>query len=132
MTGTRDVSWFRPFFNLDKDDRECLTPHGLIERGMPYRVVLTIHDLRGQLTPRWDLWNCGEMADAWAKQLRMRHPRVSIECQGDPPGTDHPTSGYYVDGCGIRTHVWVIVGPRQLIFDPTAYQFDEGSIVALP
>jgi hypothetical protein len=132
MTAIRDASWFRPFFNLDKYGRECPTPHGLIEKGMPYRVVLTIRDLRGQFTPCWDLWNCGYIATAWAKQLQARHPRMTIGWEGNLPGTDNPTSGYYVDGCGIRTHVWVVVGPRQLIFDPTAYQFDEGSTVALP
>jgi hypothetical protein len=131
MTATRDASWFSPFFNLDKDGRECPTPHGLIEKGMPYRVALTIHDLRRQFTPRRNLWNCGEIAKAWAEQLKARHPRMRVECEGDP-GSDNLTSGYYVDGHGIRAHVWVIVGPRQLIFDPTAYQFDEGSTVSLP
>ena len=56
---------------------------------------------------------------------------MAIRWEGNLPGTDNPTSGYYVDGLGIRTHVWVVVGFRQLIFDPTAYQFDDGSGVCL-
>jgi hypothetical protein len=99
---------------------------------MPWRVVRTIRELRCQITPRWDLWNCGDIGTAWAQLLQARHPRMAIGWEGNLPGTDNPTSGYYVDGCGIRPHVWVIVGPQQLIFDPTAYQFDEGSTLQLP
>jgi hypothetical protein len=119
-------TWFRPFFNLDGDGRELPYPHGLIEAGMPARVVRTIESLRGDFASRRDLWYCADVAPAWASRLQARHPRTRIEWKGDP-GSDAPTSGYYVDGHGIRPHVWVTVGPRQLIFDPTAYQFDGSS-----
>jgi hypothetical protein len=131
VTTRKGESWFRPFFNIGSDGHDCPQPHGLIERGMPARVVQTIHDLRGDFTHRWDLWNCGDIATAWANQLQVRHPRTCIKWEGSLPGTDNPTSGYRVDGRGIRPHVWVTVGPRQVIFDPTAYQFDESSKVDL-
>jgi hypothetical protein len=130
MIANRATSWFRPFFNLDRDGRECPHPHGLIEKEMPARVVRTIHDLRREFASRWDPWNCGEIAPAWVTRLRARHPRTRIELEGDP-GSDGATSGYDVDGYGIRPHVWVTVGPRHLIFDPTAYQFADGSDVEL-
>jgi hypothetical protein len=131
VTAHRPESWFLPFFNLDKDVREYPQPHGLIERGMPSRVVQTIRDLRQEFASQWDLSNCTVIVPAWAARLKKRHPRMRIEPEGDP-GSDNPTSGYYVDGHGIRAHLWVVVGPRQLIFDPTACQFEEGNDVALP
>lgn len=130
MTASRDASWFRPFFNVDKEDHDCSQPHGLIEEGMPARVVRTIHDLRGEFASRRDLFCCLEIAPAWIALIKMRHPRMRIEREGDP-GSDGATSGYLVDGDVIRPHLWVTIGPRQLIFDPTAYQFADGSSVDL-
>jgi hypothetical protein len=127
---SNSTSWFRPFFNLDPDGRERTHPHGLVENGIPARVARTIRDLRGEFASRRDLWNCGEIAPAWASCLRARHPRTLITEEGDP-GSEGTTSGYYVEGLGIRPHLWVTIGPRELIFDPTAYQFAYGSDVVL-
>jgi hypothetical protein len=127
---TTDASWFDPFFNVDAEGNELPDPDGIIERGIPECVMQSIKQLRDGKVCRPYPLDCFVVAPAWLRLLQPRHPDMLIEQDGDP-GSEGATSGYYVDECGIRPHLWVVVGPRRQIFDPTAYQFDESKLGAL-
>ena len=129
--------WFVDFsypadLRYPDDDR----PFGVIERNAPDKIVDLIRGVAARVRDGYgaDGWpharcRCEVMASSWAAAL-MAEGGVAqcIGGMGDayeaPAGAAPDANGYRRKDDTIGKHYWVVIGPEQFIFDPTAYQFD--------
>lgn len=122
------TSWFLEFAYPNE------LPSGVIERGMASEIVLVIRDRAGGVSEAFGFPkmrdDCGYATSAWERTLRI----AGVECRTvGGAGQHEPTvpatplaevSGYRTNDDGIVRHFWLLVGPHEHLFDPTAHQFD--------
>jgi len=116
-------------------------PYGVIEVGMPDDVVAYIRERAGTFCRGWSEDSlerqCWMLAPAWCSELSdhfggmtisLRGGEGAVEPGGDAgdirPDSPETRSGYLAGSGEIERHYWVTVGPDELIFDPTAHQWD--------
>ncbi len=124
------------------------TVYGVVERAMPRAFRTAIKGrakaFRSKYSDegwtRWR-WQCHTIADAWLQELRsiggldpvkVGAEGVDYDHEGGPESVpERMCSGYRKADGYVHCHYWLLVGPGQHIFDPTAHQpqFDsEGPI----
>jgi hypothetical protein len=115
--------------------RDPIHPYGVYEKGMPHRYVERIDEIAARWSKtssrteeeRWHgRYRDCQIAVAWAAELlRLEVPARCIGEMADSQ-TTVCESGYRINTSLIVCHFWVVIGRRQLVFDPTASQFHLG------
>jgi hypothetical protein len=122
---------------------DAVAPCGIIETGMPAPVCEAIHRFAGSvgggLAAVGHRCHCLAAASEWLRVLEqtLRGTSIAVRLEGGP-GVDEEDqfdpnyrtipldrrSGYREADGLVHRHFWLLIGPDQLVFDPTAHQFD--------
>jgi hypothetical protein len=110
-------------------------PSGVIERGTPLEIVRIIGERAAEVSGSFRFpkmrGDCGYATSAWERTLRTAGV---VACRSIGGAGQHEitvpatplarVSGYRTDDDGVVRHFWLLVGPAEHLFDPTAHQFD--------
>lgn len=117
-------------------------PYGVIEVGIQSEVVDYIREraatVMGGRSEHDLMRECWKMAPTWCQVLGDRFPGLAVSLRGgeggEPqqqgPGRYGPDpgghrSGYLGGSRRVERHYWVTLDEGELIFDPTAHQWDD-------